>query len=790
MLRCRPVLICVSFLAVASLLFSARSATGDIYQWEWVDPGDPSQGVKQSTVVCPGGAGVSAVPNAYLASLDLTQAYMFQANLSGACLAYANLISADLSNANLCNASLFSAMLKMADLGDAVVKGADFSYTTSNDFTAGQLYSTASYKSGDLAGIILLANNLTGWNLARQNLTGANFTYTNLAGADLTDAVITGASFRGAYNLAPAQFYSTADYKSKSLPGINLSMINLAGWNFAGQNLAGATFSGGTLNNADLHQANLTGAKFNYTTDWLHNTIMKGANLSQANLTNASFWFADLTGANLTKANLTNSNLQYATVANALFTDAEIGGASFYQSLGFRQSQLYSTANYKAKSLKINLGSLDLTGWTFANQNLTGSKFRDAPLGGADFTDAVVSGADFARTDSSQPIPTAECLISDQLYSTASYKAKNLRGINLSNLNMAGWNFSNQDLTGATIYCRATGSSLMGTDFTDAVIQGARIGADYWYAYFTSAQLYSTASYKAKNLTGINLMGDQLSGWNFANQNLSNAIFNGAYLDEADFTDAKVCGADFGFHAQVPPPPHPETRITIAAEQLYSTASYKAKDLREINFGDNDLAGWNFANQYLANAKFDRATLISADLTGADTRGAQFLDFSGAITTNMIRPDGSIPGLDLSGGRSLPVRNYHGDPSRSLGAIPITVQNSMAMGADGTLQMILDENPWDSTISFASGIPVALGGMLELDFADDADVSGQIGHTFKLFDWSGVTSTGTFDVSSLYTWNTTNLYASGEVTLEAVPEPATLSLLALGGLMALRRRRK
>ena len=53
-------------------------------------------------------------------------------------------------------------------------------------FTASQLYSTASYASGDLTGIGLGGNDLTGWNFANQNLTNAN-----LCGSTLTNANFT-----------------------------------------------------------------------------------------------------------------------------------------------------------------------------------------------------------------------------------------------------------------------------------------------------------------------------------------------------------------------------------------------------------------------------------------------------------------------------------------------------------------------------------------------------------------------------------------------------------------------
>jgi MYXO-CTERM domain-containing protein len=69
------------------------------------------------------------------------------------------------------------------------------------------------------------------------------------------------------------------------------------------------------------------------------------------------------------------------------------------------------------------------------------------------------------------------------------------------------------------------------------------------------------------------------------------------------------------------------------------------------------------------------------------------------------------------------------------------------------------------------------------------------GDTFQLFDWTGVTPTGQFTVTTSqaadqYEWNTTDVYSDGIVSLEAVPGPASASVLALAGLGVLGRRRR
>jgi hypothetical protein len=104
--------------------------------------------------------------------------------------------------------------------------------------------------------------------------------------------------------------------------------------------------------------------------------------------------------------------------------------------------------------------------------------------------------------------------------------------------------------------------------------------------------------------------------------------------------------------------------------------------------------------------------------------------------------------------------------------------------------MVFEADAWDSTISFAPGIPVTLGGTLELTFAADVNPATQLGRTFDLFDWTGVTPTGAFTVSSAYTWNLSNLYTTGEIMLTAIPEPASVALavfVLLGLVVHIRR---
>ena len=138
------------------------------------------------------------------------------------------------------------------------------------------------------------------------------------------------------------------------------------------------------------------------------------------------------------------------------------------------------------------------------------------------------------------------------------------------------------------------------------------------------------------------------------------------------------------------------------------------------------------------------------------------MDF--ANTKNLIQSGGHVAGLDLTSSQALTIRNFHG-----AAAPKVVIDQHLAMDATGTLRLVFDADPWDSTISFAPGIPVDARRNAGIDLCPDVNLASQIGRTIDLFDWTGVTPTGAFTVSSPYTWNLSKLYTTGEVTLTAIP---------------------
>jgi uncharacterized protein YjbI with pentapeptide repeats len=307
-------------------------------------------------------------------------------------------------------------------------------------------------------------------NLTELDLSRANFELSNLRKASLGSSTLTDANFAGAVvtetsfndttsrGFTRAQLESTASFQAKDLRGIELRTNDLTGWDFREQNLRRANLSYATLTNANL----------------------SGAYLALASLRGATLMNADLSGADLTEAFLWDSILTNANLSGAVLRAADFSGCP---SSGLTLAQLKSTASYQARDLRdIDLSFCDLTGWDFEGQNLTDanlffSTLTNANLSGANLTGvglgsttltnanlrgAIVKGADFNYTESLS-------LTQAQLRSTASYEAKDLRGIELASKNLAGWDFKGQNLTGAYFYtARLTNTNFSGANLKNA----------------------------------------------------------------------------------------------------------------------------------------------------------------------------------------------------------------------------------------------------------------------------------------------------------------------------------
>ena len=123
----------------------------------------------------------------------------------------------------------------------------------------------------------------------------------------------------------------------------------------------------------------------------------------------------------------------------------------------------------------------------------------------------------------------------------------------------------------------------------------------------------------------------------------------------------------------------------------------------------------------------------------------------------------------------------------------MSISGNYVQGNAATLEMELggtENGEYDRLLVTGE---MTLGGNLEVELIDS--FIPQVGDTFDLFSVEpGVDLQGSFSNIELPwintgLWDTSGLLSSGSISVVPIPEPATLSLLTLGTLMLLRRRR-
>jgi uncharacterized protein YjbI with pentapeptide repeats len=412
----------------------------------------------------------------------------------------------------------------------------------------------------------------------------------------------------------------------------------------------------------------------------------------------ADLRFVNAASANLSNAGLGSTNLQFANFASANFTGASLAGADL-RGASFNQATLTSANLSGAQFDGANFASASMASINLAGSDLKGANFALADLSSANFSGASLIGANFAGT---------------RMYSV------NFAGFDLGNVNLGS-----ADLSGA---------SLAGANLTGAVVNGANLTR----TGLTAQQLYSTASYKAHDLRGIGLYSVVGSDW--------------------DLTDQNIAGADFG-----------STALTWF--QLSHTASFQEQDLHGIGLSANNLSGWDLSAQNLTVANLTSATLTNTNFSAADLRGAIGINVIATSTiTNTILPAGNINGLNLGDGQSLVIRDFAGKPSGTPGsliAVPVKINTAMNMSAGSTLNLILMDGTWGSTISFTGNTPVSLGGTLKLDVDPAANIPSLIDTPMQLFKWTTPPAADNhfdqIDADNRFVWDTTGLYSAGVV---------------------------
>ena len=327
--------------------------------------------------------------------------------------------------------------------------------------------------------------------------------------------------------------------------------------NFDGANLEGAEFSEAFLINCSFRGANLKCATLPFTRGDMTDAILGGHAyfLSEEQL--RSTWnFKNKNFSNTVFENCNFPDVEYD--ASFIFTNTTIigGNRSIWNkmnleefswnqisSLDWQAQQAFRTHEFRQKSLygltvrKIDFTGCDFSGFTlglFENCNFQNANFKDATI--LRESVKVIDGAPVRHFGFSACHITEE-----QIKQTQFWKDKNLMGIILDYMDMSGWDFSDQNLTYASLQY----SSVKDANFEDALLyhtdlSGAgwnRVGGDL-YGLLTIEQLCQTRSWKTRRLIGcvferVNFDSCDLSGFDFSMTKFIGCSFKNANLTGA-----------------------------------------------------------------------------------------------------------------------------------------------------------------------------------------------------------------------------------------------------------------
>lgn len=339
-------------------------------------------------------------------------------------------------------------------------------------------------------------------------------------------------------------------------------------------------------------------------------------------------------------ANFNNTNLYGAVLSgdfsDAGFSDALINNANFLNANNLRYYQIAGSASYKNKDLsgvkiKCDMSKLDFIGFDLSGAVLHGK------MSTVSFRGAIIKNTEFGcweKFTSSPNDPIYETISTDQLYSTKSYQDGDLQGIKFfaeKRLVFYKYNFSSLNMKGASF----SGGEFRNTSFANS---------DLSNAVFKSCRFLESVSFRGSILTGADFSrSTDLREVDFSGATINNANFqhNVVYYDPSDI------GA-------------------ITKEQIYSTKSYKEKNLSGIKLiGNINMSGWNLRGQNLMNSSLnlngEQASMQNTDFSYADLRGADMErnNADGYIVRNTIMQDGGIHNFSMnSSSDNFSIRKY------------------------------------------------------------------------------------------------------------------------------------
>jgi uncharacterized protein YjbI with pentapeptide repeats len=290
--------------------------------------------------------------------------------------------------------------------------------------------------------------------------------------------------------------------------------------------------------------------------------------------------------------------------------------------------EFFSTITYKSKrwarvyiEADSNLFPISFAGWKLE---------KVAMRSGFDITDAKIFNCtiqgNYYNPNSNHDYLKYHDKDFELFASTWNYKKDKMSGISLWAFDLRKASFANKNASQMSISGILHDKNTPNVDlFKDSLIASPN-GKNHIPDGISKEQLYRTKNYRNGSMVGIKFMhrNKDLVDLNLSNRDLSNSVLKGPQMDAVNLTNAIIKGANIKLSGY--------TGITV--EQLYSTKSYKQKDLTNITFSgfgsflsqDNSVKKCDLSNQNLSNCKFELIDLRGIDFTDAIITGVEFKD--------------------------------------------------------------------------------------------------------------------------------------------------------------------
>lgn len=302
----------------------------------------------------------------------------------------------------------------------------------------------------------------------------------------------------------------------------------------------------------DFSGRDLRLAEINLEGNGLYRANFDDCRLDGSSLIETYFLNCSFRNANLRFSEMDSFSINPSSYGD--FTGADITGSSLR---GLPAASLEQTKNFQEKRLSsihmlTNLSGRSLRGFDLYNV------YFFFPVDGCDFTDARM-----------QRVMISDRFSKDQLYSTATYKSKDLStllfqggfarpGPPAERGNFVGWDFSGCDL-GYFLRCDLTSATFVDSFFLNqkgTAVRGYPVerGFPVWLYYrmlkvaeigfdnclLSERQFRQTANWKRRDLRGMHLRNMALDGWDFSAQNMQGADLRGSSLKGTNFRGADI----------------------------------------------------------------------------------------------------------------------------------------------------------------------------------------------------------------------------------------------------------